>query len=282
MKRSIGWALVALCTQLGIAHAGLILIDYDNGTATPDHNAEIHDGGLPGSSSTFWVATGADPIQIADNLNSPAAASAGNNLTIDQTTNPGQDTGHTLALGDQFNASYWWRDAWHWVDNTDRINMVLFYTADDTIGGTRTVLTNFTSAISVANNAYQQETFGLTAALTDQNAVGKKLFVTFSAIATDNHWARIDGVYLEVVPEQPATPTPVITSIDFSGGIVSVTATNLTADTQKYILIWTDDLTGTFTNVVEGSKMTPTNQVGVLQDTNPPPANAFYKVQTTE
>jgi len=204
MKRSIGWALVALCTQLGIAHAGLILIDYNNGSATPDHNAEIHDGGLPGSSSTFWVATGADPIQIASNLNSPAEASAGNNLTIDQTTNPGQDTGHTLALGDQFNASYWWRDAWNWRDNNDKMNMVLFYTADDTITGTRTVLENFTSAISARNNRYQQETFGLTAALTDQNAVGKKLFVAFSAIANDNHWARLDGVYLEAIPE-PAT-----------------------------------------------------------------------------
>jgi len=204
MKRSIGWALVALCTQLGIAHAGLILIDYDNGSATSDHNAEVHDGGLPADSSTFWVDTGADPSGIASNLNSPAAASAGNNLTVDLTSNPGQDTGHTLALGDQFNASYWWRDAWNWVDNTDRMNMVLFYTADDTIGGTRTVLTNFTSVISTQNNSYQQETFGLTAALTDQNADGKKLFVAFSPIANDNHWARVDGVYLEVVPE-PAT-----------------------------------------------------------------------------
>jgi len=201
MKRSIGWGLVALCTQLGIAHAGLILIDYDNGSATSDHNAEIHDGGIPGATSTFWVGTGADPLQFNSNLNSPVAASAGNNLTVEQDVNPGQDTGHTLALGDQFNASYWWRDAWHWVDNADKINMVLFYTADNTITGTRIVLENFTSAISTQNNAYQQETFGLTTGLTNQNAVGKNLFVAFSPTAIDDHWARLDGVYLEVVPE---------------------------------------------------------------------------------
>jgi len=204
MKRSIGWALVALCTQLGIAHAGLILIDYNNGAATSDHNAEVHDGGIPGTTSTFWVATGTESLQFNSNITSPAAASAGNNLTVEQDVNPGQDTGYTLALGDQFNASYWWRDAWHWVDGTDKINMVLFYTADDTIAGTRTVLENFTSVISTQNNRYQQETFGLTAALTNQNAVGKKLFVAFSSTAPADHWARLDGVYLEVVPE-PAT-----------------------------------------------------------------------------
>ena len=81
----------------------------------------------------------------------------------------------------------------------------------------------------------------------------------------------------------PVPPPPVITSIDFSGGIVSVTATNLTIDTQKYILIWTDDLTGTFTNEVEGSEISNlTTQVGVLQDTNPPPANTFYTVKAID
>ena len=78
----------------------------------------------------------------------------------------------------------------------------------------------------------------------------------------------------------PGLTTPVITSIDFSGGTVSVTATNLSIG-SSCVLIRSDDLTGTFTPV-DGSEITPTNQVGVLQDTNPPPANAFYKVESTK
>ena len=78
----------------------------------------------------------------------------------------------------------------------------------------------------------------------------------------------------------PGLTTPVITSIDFSGGTVSVTATNLSIG-SSCVLIRSDDLTGTFTNEIY--TISPvTNQVGVLQDTNPPPANAFYKVESTK
>ena len=79
----------------------------------------------------------------------------------------------------------------------------------------------------------------------------------------------------------PLTPS-VITSIDFSGGIVSVTVTNLpVGPNTKCVLIRSDDLTGTFTNEIY--TISPvTNQVGVLQDTNPPPVNAFYKVESTK
>jgi len=78
----------------------------------------------------------------------------------------------------------------------------------------------------------------------------------------------------------PGLTTPVITSIDFSAGTVSVTATNLSIG-SSCVLIRSDDLTGTFTNEIY--TISPvTNQVGVLQDTNPPPANAFYKVESTK
>ena len=78
------------------------------------------------------------------------------------------------------------------------------------------------------------------------------------------------------------TPTPVITDIAVSGGSVSVTATNLVVGTQKYILLRTDDLTGAFITVDGSTISNLTTQTGVLQDTNPPPANAFYKVKSIE
>ena len=75
-------------------------------------------------------------------------------------------------------------------------------------------------------------------------------------------------------------PSPVITDITLSGGVVSVTATNLSL-TTKYILIRTDDLTGSFTNEI-GAILTPISQTGVFEDTNPPEGEAFYKVQSKE
>ena len=79
----------------------------------------------------------------------------------------------------------------------------------------------------------------------------------------------------------PGPATPVIASIEFSGGTVSVTATNLSIGTS-YVLVRTDDLTGTFTPVDGSMISNVTTQISVLQDTNPPPANAFYKVESTK
>jgi len=78
-------------------------------------------------------------------------------------------------------------------------------------------------------------------------------------------------------PEAPL----VISSIDFSGGVVSVTAANLSIG-SSCVLIRSDDLTGTFTPVDGSMISNVTTQISVLQDTNPPPANAFYKVESTK
>ena len=75
------------------------------------------------------------------------------------------------------------------------------------------------------------------------------------------------------------TPTPVITDITLSGGVVSVTATNLSTEVN-YELVRVETLTDTFTNVV--ATISPTNQIGVLEDTTPPEGEAFYKVQSKE
>ena len=209
-------AALALAAQIGIAGAATTLIDYDDGTLGGGHDAAVLNGGMESFTPAEallddWVPTGAaTPLTSATGHASPAAAGGGRNTAIGgpgaaPTRYAGLDTGYTIALGDQFTASYWWKDVFRWNDGNDNLDMSLFYTDTNAIGGTRTVLESFTSALSGGNNAYQQETFGLTTALTDVGAVGKTLFVDFQGL-TGNGFARLDGVYLDVtsVPE-PST-----------------------------------------------------------------------------
>ena len=76
----------------------------------------------------------------------------------------------------------------------------------------------------------------------------------------------------------PVTPEiPMITDITISGGVVSITATNLT-NTIKYNLVRAENLTDPFTNVVD--TIVATNQVNVFEDSTPLEGEAFYKVQS--
>ena len=76
----------------------------------------------------------------------------------------------------------------------------------------------------------------------------------------------------------PVTPEiPMITDITISGGVVFITATNLT-NTIKYNLVRAENLTDPFTNVVD--TIEATNQVNVFEDSTPLEGEAFYKVQS--
>ncbi len=191
-----------------------ILIDYDDGTAGNSiHDAAINNGGFEATTGSIpafvnWVKVGAKNLAVQTNLNSPNGA--GNNVIIARDgggfSSPGQDTGHVIALDDKFSASYAWRDAWNWGAGKT-IDVTLYYTDTNLIGGARTILFSFNSADETSNNTWENETLALTAGVADAAAVGKTLFFAFEGNNLGNNsFARLDNVYLDVT--HLTTPLP--------------------------------------------------------------------------
>ena len=222
---------LAVMAVAGMTCRASILIDYvDLDTGNGIHDTAVRDGdfetdapqdGNDVTNGTFWATTGTLDYQLLSNMESPNGG--GQNTTIG--TEPGgglrqlgQDTGHVLGLGDQFQGSFDWRDAYGWNPG-ETIDMFLFYTDDNTLGGARSVLTTLNSGDETINNTWETETLSLTAALTDAGAVGKTLFVAFEGNGvTANSYSRLDNVYLEAIPE-PATLGMVAL---FGGGVLFI------------------------------------------------------------
>jgi len=214
-KKTIITASLFAAVAVSVQAATTILIDYDDGTAGNGiHDAAINNGGFEATTGVSpnlvlvdWVAVGDKDLQVLSNLNSPIG---GNNTLIGRENgflSPGQNTGHVLALGDQFSGSYGWRDAFGWAAG-ETIDATLYYTTDNLIGGARTSLFTFNSGNEAANNTWETETLALTAGVTDAGAVGKTLFIAFEGNnLSNNSFARFDNVYLDVttVPEPSTT-----------------------------------------------------------------------------
>ena len=210
--------------------AGVVLIDYvDVDPGNGIHDTAVRDGdfetdtaqdGTEVTNGTFWATTSTANWELQTSLASPEG---GQNTVIGTKSGSvplqlGQDTGHVLGLGDQFNGSFAWRDAYSWGTG-ETIDMLLFYTVDNTLGGTRTTLFTLNSGDEEINNTWETEILSLTAAVTDVGAVGKTLFVAFEGNGVSGEsYARLDNVYLEAIPE-PATLGMVAL---FGGGILFI------------------------------------------------------------
>lgn len=147
-------------------------------------------------------------VEIRDNFVSP---SGGNNAVVGENgfgsfpeldRNIARDTGHTLALGDSFTASYEWLDAENF-GAPKAVEMVLYYTDNNTLGGVRTDLFVFNSGAADLSNDWEAEAFGPTAEVADAGAVGKMLFVRLDARAGSSSFARIDNVNLTLRDVSP-------------------------------------------------------------------------------
>jgi autotransporter-associated beta strand protein len=107
----------------------------------------------------------------------------------------GQDTNHTLATGEIFQATYQWRDASGWNDAGDRIHIRLFTTSDDSLTGTQTFIQSLNSELSTTDSTYQTEI-----ALFDSippSTDGKRLFVSLNSAQTGSGFARLDDFTLD-------------------------------------------------------------------------------------
>ncbi|MCB1069141.1 MAG: hypothetical protein H7A43_05805 [Verrucomicrobia bacterium] len=106
------------------------------------------------------------------------------------------NTGHDIAQGDIFSVSYVWRDAFNFDDDQDRINVRLFVTDNNLIGGTQTTMENFYSGYSTADSTYEVFS-GFYSKPVAGEFVGKRLFV---AVEIDdgngdgNDFARFDNL----------------------------------------------------------------------------------------
>ncbi|MGB1259084.1 MAG: alkaline phosphatase D family protein [Akkermansiaceae bacterium] len=130
------------------------------------------------------------------------------------------DTGHTLATGEVFRASYQWRDASSWADAADRIAVSLFVTSDNTITGTRTILQTLTSSLSNVDSSYQAQASVFLPAPATAN--GKKLFASIHGVngnANNSGFARLDNFLLERgTTNTPLTPRQVIADLYVENG----------------------------------------------------------------
>lgn len=218
MKKRTSMLQVTLAS-IGMAVApemvnAAVIIDYDDGIANGIHESSIRDGGFEtdtpdGSnevvSPTFWQSTGTGNLQIQSNLTSPDGG--GQNAVMTYVKVYTQNTGYTITLGDQFDGSFAWRDAFNWTTG-ETVDMTLFYTDDNTIDGVQTSIFTYNTGNEVINNTWENEAFTSGSGVSDLGAIGKTLFVSFSSSDSNaDSYARIDNVYLNVtsIPEPSST-----------------------------------------------------------------------------
>jgi autotransporter-associated beta strand protein len=106
----------------------------------------------------------------------------------------GLDTLYNLNAGDVLHLSYLWRDAADW-EASDRVEVILFTTDNNTLTGNRTVIETVLSGASEALATYQPESY--TFAPIPAQFAGKRLFMEIDAAQVGISFARIDNVVLE-------------------------------------------------------------------------------------
>ena len=158
-----------------------------------------------------WTNIGGAQTAEATRTNLAADGTRNAVLVQNGTRVSASDTGHTLATGELFRATYQWRDGSGWTAAADKVGVSLFTTADDTITGTRTVIQTLLSATSTATGTYQEETANFAAI--PASAAGKRLFVSFQGVdgnADAAGFARLDNFVLQRLDggSPPVPPTP--------------------------------------------------------------------------
>jgi len=177
---------------------------------------------------------------------SNAILSSGKQLAI--------NTDHTIAEGDKFDVSYVWRDAFNWVDGSDRVKVSLFVTSDNTFNGTRMDLIQDLSETSVSDSAYQSVDHNEFYTATESDT-GKILFMV---IETDSvGFARIDDVELIVTSLSTTVPAGITVS-SISGN------TNENGGTATFTIVLDSEPSA---NVTIGISSSNTSEVTVSPST---------------
>jgi len=192
--------IAALAFAAAPAVHAAVIID----TTTLNGSFENGTGSGAGSTIDSWIPFGSGAsIQRISNIATHGTHSA---VVGGTSVNLAVNTGYILAANDTLTLSFQAKGMLN-SDDGDNIAWRLFYTSDDTIGGTATTIAGADYALpGGAPGSYT--TFNLTTpGLTDPGAVGRTLFLSFGAgtgLATDE-FARVDNVNLfSNVPEPTA------------------------------------------------------------------------------
>ena len=120
-------------------------------------------------------------------------------LTQDNARQLAIDTGHTLATGEQFQASFVWRDASGWAYASDKVGVTLYITSNDAIDGPRTEIQTLLSPTSTLVNIYEPAV--LIFAPVPVSANGKRLFAVIKGVdgdsVTASSFGRLDNFTLQ-------------------------------------------------------------------------------------
>ncbi|MCW1924086.1 hypothetical protein OKA05_16080 [Luteolibacter arcticus] len=208
MTLSLRAALPVLLLGLATgSHAATTLIDnttlngsFENGTGT--------------TTITSWSVAPGNAIIERKNDN---AQNGGWSLVVGRNSSGGLsgvavNTGYSIATGDVFDLSFSLRGALN-AEATDQVAWSLFYTSDNTLGGTQTQLFSGSNALTGATGLLATSPYNPTGTLSSGAAhlaaSGKTLFLSITAGSgfTNDEFARIDSVALSVtsVPE-PSLP----------------------------------------------------------------------------
>jgi hypothetical protein len=131
------------------------------------------------------------------------------------------NTGYSIATGDVFDVSFSLRGALN-AEATDQVTWSLFYTADNTMGGSQTVLFSGSNSLTGATGLLATSPYNSTGTLTsgsaDLSALGKTLFFSLTPGSgfTNDEFARVDSVLLSVT----SVPEP---SLPVMAGIAAIT-----------------------------------------------------------
>jgi hypothetical protein len=199
-------AMIAAVLGLCPATQAQVLVDYDDGQDNGLHDKEVRSGGFTGMNDFKygpWVLLSkVGGMRILSTM--PCDVGSAENVVVCDVRVMAMDTGHTIAAGDKFNLGFHWRDAAGW-GNEDVVTLMLYYTENDKVDGTTvgTVALN-TGARKQAGT--WEMVHSKAAAFPDDKGVGKKLFVRLLTRSNPNEYARVDNVFVEVVPAAPKEP----------------------------------------------------------------------------
>lgn len=224
----LGSGLLPLCAQKTVLiGSGIRNGDFNDDTDPTDQRTF--------EQTPFWVNVQGNQGLVTARTNLVGPTGTRNaQLNHSQGNLLGQDTGHTLAEGDSFDVSYFWRDAFNWDDQVDKVRIILFVTDDDDVFGPRTIIASADSPLSTMNDTYEPVVAN-DIYIADATHVGKQLFVGIDTFSADgNGFARFDDFQLSV-GDPSSDPLLKMQSGDFLfGDLVHPPANNSSSRTVEF------------------------------------------------
>ncbi len=164
--------------------------------------------GNPFNAIDDWFSFGGDDAINGRNGTNPASgafrAIVGFNSSNGATPSPAQDTGHVIALGDEYTFSFAYAAASSWTLGAEQLEATLYYLDGATPVDLFSTVLNPTLNFGTGYNAFNSTL----SPVADANAVGKNLLVRFEKFDGDNGFGSVDDVSITIDQDIPDPPAP--------------------------------------------------------------------------